>query len=306
MSQPVLIIGGPSASGKSALAMDLAESLKGVIINADSLQIYKGLPILTAQPTLEDQRKIPHRLYSSLSPFEQCTAAIWRDLVRQEIDLVHATKALPIVVGGTGLYLKALTDGLSFIPPIPDFIREESRRIQKDNLHQLWEDIERLDSDSLMKLHPKDQQRIARAWEVLKATGKPLRYWQKKKSPVNQDYKMLPIVVLPPRKEVYNKSEKRFDEMLTLGVMDEIATFASAYPLRDLPLSKALGALHLLDVLEGKSSLEEAVILSKTATRHYIKRQYTWFRHQFSALISLETYSTQEARQQVKKVLKEL
>ncbi len=286
IQRPVLIIGGPTASGKSGLALAVAERISGVVINADSMQMYQGLPLLTAQPPPEDFKKTPHRLYAALMPGEPCSAARWRDLALAEIAGAQAEKKLPIIVGGTGFYLKTLLQGISPIPPIPPEFRDRAAALQKElgnpGFHQA---LEKRDPDTAARLDPLNTQRLIRAWEVLEATGKSLAAWQSAPPvPPPPHLRFITVALLPPRAALYEACNARFKAMLRLGVLEEVRQF------KKLSLySKALGYAELSDHLDGKMSLEDAVAAAQQATRRYAKRQVTWFRHQMTPAQILQT-----------------
>jgi tRNA dimethylallyltransferase len=289
VKKPVLIIGGPTASGKSGLALSLAEQLSGIVINGDSMQIYQGLPILTAQPPAEDFAKIPHRLYAVLPPEDACSAAKWRDLALGEINKAHAENKFPVIVGGTGFYLKTLLKGISPIPDIPHTFREKISARQKElgnpGFHQ---ELEKIDPVMASRLHPFNTQRLIRAWEVLEATGKSLAEWQDippVKAP--DDLHFLTVTLLPPRDKLYAACNARFEQMLKAGALEEVEQFKEHCP-PAAALNKALGYPELCAYLDGKISLEEATVTSQQSTRHYAKRQVTWFRHQITADLTVD------------------
>ena len=280
-AQPVLVIGGPTASGKSGLAVSIAEALQGAVINGDSMQVYQGLPILTAQPSGADCDKVPHRLYSVLSPTESCSAASWRDLAIAEIRKSQAENRLPIVVGGTGFYLKTLLQGISPIPDVPASFRREAAALQKElgnpRFHQ---ELAKRDPLTAARLDPLNTQRLIRAWEVLQATGKSLAEWQT--APLAgppEDLRFLTVTLQPQREHLYASCNNRFNKMLDMGALEEVQKFKEQTP-PNTALSKALGYPELLAYLEGKTTLAEAVKLTQQSTRNYAKRQTTWFRHQ--------------------------
>lgn len=281
------MIAGPTASGKSALALQKAqEEGPAVIINADSLQLYDGLPILTAQPSTQDKVLVPHRLYGVLAPQEPCDAVKWRGLALGEIRAALAEGALPIVTGGTGFYLKALLEGFSPIPEIPDEVRflgeELMDRVGVDAFFQvLCEE----DPETAARLDPKNRQRLIRAWEVQTHTGKPLSYWQSlPKQPVAPDLYFDIHLVLPERDVLYERCNHRFLTMIEQGAIEEISDFDEKIEAGRIPagaaLTHALGAQPLRDYLHGEMDLDTAIFLAQNETRHYAKRQVTWFRHQ--------------------------
>ena len=287
MRYPVLVIGGPTASGKSGLALAMAVQYNGVIINGDSMQVYQGLPILTAQPSAADMQQAPHRLYGVLPPQEACSAARWRDLALEEIGHTHDAKKLPVIVGGTGFYLKTLLRGISPIPDIPHALRSRISALQKEMGNpRFHEELARRDPAMAEKLHPFNTQRLVRAWEVLEATGKSLAEWQAL-PPVSPPphLQFLTVALLPPRNALYAACNSRFEKMLQGGGLEEAKEFKAP---AGAALSKALGYPELLEYIEGRVDLPEAVRRAQQSTRHYAKRQMTWFRHQMQPDLVLE------------------
>lgn len=287
--QTVLVIGGPTASGKSGLALSVARARNGAVINADSMQVYDGLPILTAQPGAADTAAAPHRLYGCLPPDSICSAARWRAMALEEIDRVLAEGMLPVITGGTGFYLKTLMLGLSPIPDVPHDLRAKVAERQKELGNPAFHaELARRDPVMAAKLHPFNTQRLVRAAEVLEATGKSLAEWQAlppERPPAHLKFVM--AALLPPRARLYLQCDERFGQMLKAGALEEARAF-SAVAQVSWPLSKALGYPELASHLSGKLSLNDAIRLAQAATRHYAKRQVTWFRHQLKADIVLE------------------
>ena len=290
----VIILAGPTASGKSALAMDLAERLVGgraVIINADSMQMYRDLRIVTARPGSADEARVPHRLYGVLDADDPCSAARYRDLALPEIAAARQAGSLPIVAGGTGLYLRALTRGLSPVPDIPaeirDAVRRLHRRLGSDAFHEA---LAARDPVMAGRLPAADTQRCLRAFEVVEATGRSLADWQAmpNEGPV-LDGPVTTIALTPPRDWLYERCNRRFDAMLAAGARDEIRALDAKGYAPGLPAMKALGVPELLRLVRGEVSQDEAVAAAKTATRRYAKRQLTWFRHQMDAATVIET-----------------
>ncbi len=271
----VVLIAGPTASGKSSLAMEIAAARNGVIINADSMQVYGALRLLTARPSPTDEATAPHRLYGHVGA-ENYSVARWLSEAKSEIDSVHNIGQLPILCGGTGLYFKSMEQGLAELPPIPDEIRKTWRGFQGD----LHAELELRDKVGATLLNPADRQRLIRALEVLEATSKPLRQWQAeaKSTSALQGLIVERRYVDLPRAELYARAERRFDQMMEQGVFDEVRNLEALAP--DHPLTKAIGLRELQAHLRGEIALDEAVTLAKTATRHYIKRQSTWWRGQ--------------------------
>jgi tRNA dimethylallyltransferase len=275
-SKTAVLIAGPTASGKSALAIKLARERDGVIINADSMQVYRELRIISARPSVEEEGQAPHRMYGHVAGADDYSAGQWLRDVKMEIEACLAIGKLPIIVGGTGLYFMALQGGLAEIPPIPEVIREEWRNYAGD-LHVA---LQKVDPVGAVKLNPADRQRILRALEVYEATGQTLSHWQAhaKQNGFLSQFNVERLFVNVPREELYARAERRFDIMMEQGALDEVAA------LPDLPASqpimKAIGVPELLAHIRGELSREDAVVLAKTATRQYIKRQLTWWRGQ--------------------------
>ncbi len=275
----LILIGGPTASGKSALALDLARALKGQILNADSMQVYKGLPILSAQPSAEEKAEVPHKLYGFLDMDQSFSVAKWLDLAVSEIQNFEGPS---IVVGGTGLYLKALLEGISSIPEIPASLRESLRhRETKD----LYAQLEVQDPLMAARLKPGDTQRIIRALEVKQYTGKSLAKWQEEvtESPLKNLTPFM-IKILPPREELYESINQRVGRMIQEGALEEVRVIHD----KNLNSLKTLGYAELNSYLEGEGSLEEATDKMQQKTRNYAKRQTTWFRHQMEADMGIE------------------
>lgn len=285
-----IILYGPTASGKSALALALAARYGGRIINADSMQVYRDLRILTARPTVEEEALAPHRLYGVLDGAEICTAQRWRDMALAEIEDAAGDGAVPILCGGTGFYFKALTIGLSTIPETPDSIREEVRARVEAAPVESWEDLQKLDPDAASRIQPMDRQRVARALEVLEATGRPLSAWQS--DPPDgppKDLAFTTITLNPPRKELVARCDRRFDRMIEDGALAEVEALLARHIENDRPLMRAVGVPELAAYLSGTCSLEAAVETAKTATRRYAKRQVTWLKRQIISDFQINT-----------------
>lgn len=287
--QTVHIIAGPTASGKSAHALALAEKRNGVIINADSLQIYDALPILTARPAADDLARAPHRLYGLLEPAQACSAIIWRDFALTEIHAALHNGQTPIVVGGTGFYLKALMEGLSPIPEIPDEIRLLGEELMdKIGIEAFFKAFRESDPETCEKLDPHNRQRIIRAWEVFSHTGKGLAYWHTlPKIAPDPDLEFAVELLMPLRGDLYETCDARFLKMIEMGALEEARAFddqlmSGKVPI-DAPVTHALGFQYLQQHVRGEMPLETAVMLAQAETRHYAKRQCTWFKHQMKA-----------------------
>ena len=284
----VIVIAGPTASGKSALAVDLARDFDGIVINADSMQVYRDLPILTAQPDAAARDAAPHRLYGALALDDPCTAARWTELALAEIHRAQRAGNVPILVGGTGLYLKALTKGLSPIPEIPAAQRAASQTaVEEAGSAALHRRLAAVDPEMAERLKPNDRQRVMRAWDVLQTTGKSLAWWQLQPGEVprgaaGEALRFLTLVVQPARDALYEACERRFDAMLDAGALDEVQAAVARYPAERQGAAgfKALGFRELAEVIGGTRSLADAALAARQATRNYAKRQSTWFRTQ--------------------------
>ncbi len=282
MSEAIVLVAGPTASGKSALALDLAEAFDGVVINADSMQLYRELCIITGRPGPEAAARAPHRLYGVLPAAEACSAARWRALALAEISAARAAGRLPILVGGTGLYFRALTKGLAPVPEIPVRLRAAARarhaRLGGAAYHA---ELARRDPEAAARLAPGDSQRLIRAWEVIEATGVPLAEWQRRQEAKGGlAGQPLALVLAPPRPALYAACDARFAAMVERGAAAEVEALDALGLDPGLPAMKAVGVRELRRHLAGELGLDEAIALAQRATRNYAKRQLTWFRHQ--------------------------
>jgi tRNA dimethylallyltransferase len=286
-----LLIAGPTASGKSALALRLAQERNGVIINADAMQVYRELRILTARPTPQEETIVLHRLYGHVPAEQGHSVAQWLAHAKHEIEACWAQDKLPIITGGTGLYFKALEMGLAELPPVPQDVRLKWRQF-RGNLH---EELRRRSSESAGKLRPNDMQRLVRELEVIEATGYPLSYWQARSqcSPPIASANIERMFLRIDRNELYARAEARFDAMLTAGALDEVAALLALNLDRTLPAMRAIGVPELSAYLSGELSFEQAIVRAKTATRHYIKRQLTWWRGQMKGWPSHDSQNSQ-------------
>ena len=260
------------------MAIALAERSNGVIINADSAQLYRDLDLLSARPSPADLARAEHRLYGILDGADPCSAARWAALAKAEIDDVHAAGRLPILVGGTGLYLRTLIDGIAPIPPIDPAIRAEVRNAEvTDNRAAL----ELLDPAAHARLGPADTTRIARALEVVRSTGRPLGDWHSEKSGgIGGAVTPKPLVLLPPRDWLYARCDQRFAAMLDGGAVEEVEALLARDLDPALPVMRAIGVCDIAALIRGDVSLDEVRLAGAQSTRRYAKRQYTWFAHQ--------------------------
>jgi tRNA dimethylallyltransferase len=275
---PVALIAGPTASGKSALALALAEQSGGVIVNADSAQIYRDLPVLSAGPGADELGRAEHRLYGTVDGAVPCSAADWARMARREIGDIHAHGRLPILVGGTGLYLRTLLDGIAPVPPIDPAVRA---RVRESSIEDNRAKLEALDPEAAARLNPGDTARISRALEVILATGRTLAEWHgRREGGIGENVELKPIILLPPRKWLYARCNERFAHMVDRGSVSEVEALLARKLNRNLPVMRAIGVRELSDYLLGGITLDDAIAAGQQATRRYAKRQYTWFAHQ--------------------------
>ena len=267
------VVAGPTASGKSAFSLRLAKAVNGTIINADSLQVYEDVPILTARPTPEEQENVPHLLYGFLNAFQKSSVALWLEKVKQIISEIET----PIFVGGTGLYIKALTKGLTSLPDIPEEIRRSVRQMPIDEVQAKVRDK-----------RFSDPQRLRRALEVELTTGKTIFEWQSipSKPLISGDF--YTFLILPPREKLYTQCNYRFTQMMAAGALQQVAELLNKNPNKTGGVFQAIGVSELTQVLEGSLSESKAIEHAQQMTRNYAKRQSTWFRHQMQPDIILE------------------
>ncbi|MBJ7535495.1 tRNA (adenosine(37)-N6)-dimethylallyltransferase MiaA [Rhodomicrobium vannielii ATCC 17100] len=296
----ILIIGA-TASGKSALALDVAERFGGVVINADSMQVYAELRIITNRPTPAEEARAPHRLYGFRPAREPYSTALWLADVAREVADAEARGLLPVIVGGTGLYFKALTEGLSIIPEIPAEIRAHYRlRAEIEPTEALHAELSRRDAATAASIRPSDPQRIARALEVLEATGRPLADWHaQKEPPLLSAADVLPVVVEIDRAALYRRCDERFDRMIEAGAIEEARAIDALHLDAALPAMRAVGLPPLIAFARGEISLGDAAERAKTATRNYAKRQLTWIRNNFISRSAVFTKEMQGTKSEI-------
>ena len=277
-----VLIAGPTASGKSALALALAEALGGTIINADAMQVYRDLRIVTARPTREEEARVPHLLYGHVDAAENYSVGRWCVDANAALAAVERGGRLPILAGGTGLYFKALTRGLAAIPPIPSQIRSAvGERLKRDGIAALYAELSARDDASARRLMPGDRARISRALEVVLATGRSITDWHAEgMKPALDPHAAVKVFLDVDRAELYRRIDSRFDAMLVSGALDEVRALAGRHLDPALPAMKAHGVPWLIRHLNGEIDLPAAVDMAKRDTRRYSKRQATWFRHQ--------------------------
>jgi len=283
MSKPdTILIAGPTASGKSALALKLAEARRGTVVNADSMQVYRDLRIITARPTPEEETRAPHLLYGHVDAAENYSVGRWCADVTGALAATKREKRIAIIVGGTGLYFKALTQGLAAVPPIPADIRDAVRaRLAREGIAALHAELAVRDPAAAARLQPGDRARVTRALEVVLATGRSLLNWHQENKPASVDLAgAAKVFLMPDRDELARRIDARFDAMMAAGALDEVRALAARRLSPNLPAMKAHGVPWLIRHLNGKIALAQAVEQAKRDTRQYTKRQATWFRNQ--------------------------
>jgi tRNA dimethylallyltransferase len=279
----VALIAGPTASGKSDLAVELALALEEqgqrcLVINADSAQVYRDLSVLSARPTETEMRGVDHRLFGEWDGAEPCSAAGWAARAKREIEDAQLAGVLPILVGGTGLYIRTLLDGIAPVPPIDPAVREAVRSLAIEDAYAVLR-VE--DPDRAAALNPGDKTRVARALEVVRSTGRPLAHWQQQRvGGIGAAIALHPLILLPPRGPLYARCDARFARMLDNGAIAEVETLLARDLSPALPVMRAIGVPEIAGYLRGEWTLDEALARGQQATRNYAKRQYTWFRHQ--------------------------
>ena len=279
---PVIVIAGPTASGKSALALALAEVFDGTVINADSMQVYRELRVLTARPGLADTRRAPHRLYGVMSAHQACNAARWRAMALAAIERERRKGRLPILVGGTGLYLRALMEGIAPVPEIPEAVRARARARHQELGGEAFRAELVARDPSMAKLPAGDTQRLVRAYEVIEATGRSLSLFRRV-PPARSANRFATILIQPPRETLVQTIAARCRRMVAEGAIEEVRSLLAMGLAVDRPALKALGVREIAQFLAG--AIDETAMLAAfaIATRQYAKRQATWFRHQLEA-----------------------
>jgi tRNA dimethylallyltransferase len=297
-----VLIAGPTASGKSALALELAQTHDAAIVNTDSMQVYRDLRVITARPTPEEEARVPHRLYGHVDAAVNFSAGHWVADAATVLAELRAQDRLPIFVGGTGLYFKALTRGLSAVPPISPEIREGVRaRLERDGVEALHTELARRDPASAERLKPRDRTRIARALEVVEATGRSLTDWHREGlPPLLPSGEFSALFLAPERDQLYARIDARFDAMLKAGALEEVAALAERNLDPLLPAMKAHGVPALIRHIRGEITRDEAAAIGRAHSRHYAKRQFTWFRHQ---LPEFQWVKPEEARRWLESVI---
>jgi len=281
--QPVIVVAGPTASGKSRLAAAVAREFIGTIINADSMQVYRDLRVLTARPPDDEMALAPHRLYGELDAGERCSAGRWRDLALIEIARARRERRISILVGGTGLYLSALLEGIAEIPAVPAAVVAEARTLHaRLGGEEFRRTLAALDPVTAAKLPAADTQRLVRAFAVVCATGIALSEWQQRQAPHRRP-SAAAVILLPPREALYATIDRRLERMFASGAIDEVRALSARQLSPSLPAMKAVGVREIGRYLAGECTRDAALAAAQQATRRYAKRQYTWFRNRLRA-----------------------
>jgi tRNA dimethylallyltransferase len=286
MQVDAILIAGPTASGKSALALDLARRIGGAVINCDSMQVYRDLRIITARPTPDEEAHVPHRLYGHVDAAVNHSAGHYVRTLADELDRLRREGLVPILTGGTGLYFKAVLQGLSAMPAVPEVLRAAVRAdaagMSSEDLHRL---LAARDPKTAARLRPPDRQRVLRALEVLAATGRPLAAWQEQPGiPLIDPSRVRGVFLSVDREAMKARIDRRFEAMMEAGALEEVRTLAARGLDPALPAMRAHGVPGLIAYLDGTMSLDAAVAKGQADTRAYAKRQHTFFRHQVPAL----------------------
>ena len=305
----VVVVAGATASGKSALALDIAEQFGGTVINADALQLYADLKVLSARPGDGDLARAPHALYGILPAEEPSSAGRWRRLALAAIEEALEQGRLPVLCGGTGLYIKALKEGLAPVPQVPETLRRESQALLESIGGQaLLERLRERDPETAAGLRASDSQRLVRAWSVLEATGKGLAAWRAEPGEGGAPYRFLDVILYPPRDWLRARCDQRFEAMLETGALEEVLALLGKKLPEDRPVMKAIGVPELSAYLADEIDLPEAARRAQAATRRYAKRQMTWLRTQAgmeeggkegSARIVIDTQYSESVQQKI-------
>ncbi|MEQ8435519.1 MAG: tRNA (adenosine(37)-N6)-dimethylallyltransferase MiaA [Oceanicaulis sp.] len=305
MTPDILFLAGPTASGKTALSLHAARALNGEIVNADSMQVYAGLDIIAAQPGPEEKAAAPHHLFAQIDPGERCSVGRWARLALERIGDITARGRTAILVGGTGLYFKALTDGLAPAPAVPDEINDAVQALyERGGLEALRKEAETADPAGAARIKAGDRQRLMRIVAVKRASGAALSDLQAQTTPLVDRERWRGVVIRPPRDTLYARIEARFDQMLAAGALDEARLLAERRLDPALPAMKAVGVPPLLDHLAGHIELETAIELAKRDSRRFAKRQFTWFSNQHAGWARIESLDPKNQREELALLLK--
>lgn len=275
---PLILIAGPTASGKSALALALSRLLPVTIINADASQVYRDLRIVSARPSPEEERQAPHRLFGHVDGAQAYSAAAWAADARAMIAKVRASWRIPLLVGGTGLYLRTLLEGIAPVPEIDPDVRHAVRALAVSDAHAA---LTLQDREAAARLSPNDTTRVARALEVVRSTGKPMSHWQAERiGGIGESVRLVPMILLPPREWLFARCDARFDAMLAGGAKEEVTALLGRGLDPTLPVMRAIGVREIAAMIASPSDTALCIENAKIATRQYAKRQFTWFRNQ--------------------------
>jgi tRNA dimethylallyltransferase len=276
--KPLALIAGPTASGKSSLALALAERATGVVINADSAQVYRDLRIVSARPGPEEEARAPHRLYGTRNGADPCSAADWAADAKAEIAAAHAAGRLPILAGGTGLYLRTLIEGIAPVPEIDPAVRKAVRALPVGEAHVA---LRNEDPEAAARIRPRDTTRAARALEVIRSTGRPLTAWQAEKvGGIGGEVALAALILLPPRDWLHQRCDQRLETIFGEEGIAEVRALLDRHLPPLAPVMRAIGVPEIAAFLRGEATREQALAAGRIATRQYAKRQYTWFRRQ--------------------------
>ncbi|MCH8684887.1 tRNA (adenosine(37)-N6)-dimethylallyltransferase MiaA [Pedomonas mirosovicensis] len=309
--KPLVLIAGPTASGKSAVSLWLAETAPGTVINGDALQLYRDLSVLTARPSPEDEARAPHRLYGVLDGGQASSAAWWAEQAIQAVETAWGEGRLPIITGGTGLYLRTLLHGIVPVPDIDEAVRADVRaRMERQGPETLHAELSRLDPVTAARLGPRDRQRIARALEVVLATGTPLSQYQAETTGGLADRPDVgPVarcVILPDREILYARCDQRLETMVELGALEEVRKLLARNLAPEMPVMKAVGVPEFVALLEKRMDYQEAIESAQRATRQYAKRQYTWFRNQCRDWHFIRSHNLEIQKEQIATILRDI
>ena len=287
---PYIMLAGPTASGKSELAIDLARRFTGAVINADSMQLYDGLTVLTARPQPRDMRDIPHHLFGIFDAEHRASVVEWLGRAATAIARVRSAGQLPIIVGGTGMYLQAGLRGIAPVPNVPSDVHQQCKELYRKLGGAKFRDaLASYDAEIAARLNDGDSQRLIRAMGVVMATDRPLSWWQKQPHKDALLGTVVKIVIMPPRPALYDRINQRFDDMLIHGAIDEVAELIARKLDPGLPLMKALGVAPISSFLKGEITKDDATFIAKRDSRRFAKRQMTWIRNNFNAQITINT-----------------
>lgn len=288
--EPVIVLGGPTASGKSKLGVLVAQEFDGEIINADSMQMYGDLKIVTGHPSRADKADIPHHLYGILGLQERTSAGSWCNTALAAINACHRARKIPVLVGGTGLYLRSLMSGMHRMPFVPKRVRSAlNQRLEREGVSALYAELRTVDPRQAMRLGPTDSQRIVRALEIFQHTGKCMSAWQSgEMEPTSPNLAFFTSILLPDRDELFRAINMRFDRMLEAGAVEEVEHLLASKPDEDYPPLKAVGVPPIRAFLASYIDRDSMVELAKRDTRRYAKRQYTWFQKQIIPDITVQ------------------